>query len=113
MNHMNRSFAKKTLLVSCFALVLTSCGSGSDIGNVLTGGDFNGATARQLDLAKKSRVELCCSITIVQYDELKGLVNGCGQQAAYSYINSEWKQQTIVQIEGWGTQADRLAVCTQ
>jgi hypothetical protein len=103
----------KTLLAASVAIALSSCGSGSEIANVLSGGDFNGASARQLELAKKSRVELCCSITIVQYDELKGLVNGCGQQATYAYINSEWKQQTIAPIEGWGTSADRLAVCTQ
>jgi hypothetical protein len=108
-----RWLINKVAIVVGVSIMLSSCGSGSEIANVLTGGDFNGATARQLELAKKSRVELCCSITIVQYDELNGLVNGCGQQASYKYINSEWNQQSVVPITGWGSPDDRLAVCTQ
>jgi hypothetical protein len=99
---------------TCLALGLSSCGSDNVVTNVLTGGDFNGATGRQLDLAKKSRADMqCCSITIVEYTEVKGVVNGCGQSASYSYVNSNWAQQSIADVIGWGTAADRLIPCTQ
>jgi hypothetical protein len=55
----------------------------------------------------------CCSITIVEYTEVKGVVNGCGQSASYSYVNSNWAQQSIADVIGWGTAADRLIPCTQ
>jgi hypothetical protein len=92
---------------------ITGCGSDSGIGNVLSGGDFNGASARQLELAKQSRRELCCSITIVEYTETSGVVNGCGQQATYAYTNTAWVKQSEVAITNWGSSADRLPNCNQ
>jgi hypothetical protein len=41
---------------------------GGDLGNVLTGGTFNGASGRQVELARQARLEMCCSITIVDYN---------------------------------------------
>jgi hypothetical protein len=94
-------------------VLLTGCGSDNDISNILNGGNFNGATGRQLELAKKSRAEMkCCSITIVEYTELNGRVNGCGQSATYAYDKNAWTQQSIADVTGWGSAEDRLITCT-
>jgi hypothetical protein len=112
-----RSISLKPALIfaTAFAAIsLSGCGGGgATLVNVLSGGDFNGASARQLELARQSRREMCCSITITEYNEETGVVLGCGQQAGYAYINAGWTQQSLVPNANAGTPADRLPNCNQ
>jgi hypothetical protein len=113
---MNKTYLRALLAAATVTAVVTllgSCGSGNDLANVLTGGTVNGQSARQVALAKQSGQELCCSITIVEYNETQGLVNGCGQQASYSYVGSAWTKTSQIAITGWGSAADRLPNCSQ
>jgi hypothetical protein len=96
-------------------LLISSCGSGTvkDVINVAQGGSFTGTSPAQLKLAKQSRFEMCCNITIVEYTEQRGVVNGCGVQSVYVNNQSEWKLQAQSAIADWGSAADRLPNCSQ
>jgi hypothetical protein len=112
---MNLSYARfcSFLISAIFVCMLTACGGAKDVANVATGGTFNGASGRQVQLAKQARVEMCCSVTIVEYTELRALVNGCGLQSTYVYTGTAWSQESLIPVTGWGSAVDRLPVCTQ
>jgi hypothetical protein len=110
---MKINLATTALCISLTGFLLSSCGSGNDLANILTGGTINGQSARQVELAKQSRVELCCSITLVEYSEQRGVANGCGQQATYTYTGTAWQKTSQTAITGWGTEMDRLPNCNQ